>query len=88
MPLRHPNLRQAIKKSWTGVEFEQAVFGYSTEQLNEMEKTITDNPLTFKFGIPYPWDTAFKNLLDAKDPGALLIDDLASRLEGDEDVKP
>jgi hypothetical protein len=88
--LRHESLRAAILLSWPGVTFEQAVFGYSSESLTIMDAYVKANMALFKVGIPYPWEPGFAQHLEQGNRGALLINDLAKRIEGEdnEPVKP
>lgn len=86
--LRHESLRAVIRLTWPALTFEQAVFGYTSESLNIMDAFIRDNVEIFKFGIPYPWEQPFGSYLEQGKRGALLLDDLAKRIEGDEPIKP
>lgn len=86
--LRHESLRAVFRLTWPEVAFQQAVIGYSSRDLFLMNTFINSYPDLFKFGIPYPWEEPFATYLKEEKEGALLLDDLAKRIEGDEPIKP
>lgn len=86
--LRHESLRAVIRLTWPDLPFQQVVTGFTSEQLFIMNNFVTDHPELFKFGIPYPWEQPFASFLEKGSEGALLLDDLAKRIEGDEPIKP